>query len=255
MTITRDHVNSELQNLSVRNNSDALRASTENLQRARAALTASAFSSAEEEVAGFTSLTSGDTPIVQLTDDPEGVRALQSLTNQSDLETLTGSTMNPALGAEVISLGTPQAVAAAVADLLSVPISQVTSAGVGIASPDYQDIVSNTIVSNISTAISTKFGDALTQYTSSLIDGISKGFNQPVKDIVESKTNNLFNAIGIYADKRDLPLDIFKLTANLVDIGEFKTAAQGLVPYSSFDVIDIETAFSELDLTVAGNLN
>lgn len=257
MSLTKDYVNSELQNLSVRNNIQGVLTAAEKHIQQRAALLTSSFSETptEEEVAGFTSLTSDEVPIVQLTNDPAGARALQSLSDQSDLQTLTGSTMDPALGAEVFCLATPQAATAAVANLLSVPISQVTSVGVAVASPELKDLVASTIISNASSAISTRFGAALNLYSTNFIAGITKGFNQPVKDVVESKTKNLFNAISTYADRRNPPVDISNNVAQLIDLGQFKAAALLVEPYSTYDVSVIETAFSELDLTVAGNLN
>lgn len=254
-TVTRNLLNNELSNLAKRNNVSSLEEAGAKLQNQLEALVASKFLETDigKEIGGFTSLIASTTPVVQLTNDPEGVRALKTLSDKSALQTLTGSTIEPDLGAEIIALGTPQSVTNALADHLGVHPSVVTSVGEGIANGDTLDKVASTIVANVSNSIFERFAANANRYVNGLINGINVGFNQPIKDIVESKTDNLLNVVTKYGDRKAVPSDVFSLIANLVDTKEFLAAAKLMVPYTTYDIGTIETEFSQLDLTVSGN--
>jgi hypothetical protein len=194
--------------------------------------------------------------------NPPGVNLVTQLNsaNQSALQSITGLTseIRGDLNTLVYSLPTPEGVGTALNTVSNIPLDQLRPAMEEVAPSAIRSLSASSAISQLTKqGIFNSFQNVVRVTNSPVESFLNTGFNQIVKDLIETTTNPIGFAIGQLTQDtgRIVPNDIRRRVASLVDSGNFLEAARLLKPYSNLELSVLETELSTIDTTLSSLIN
>jgi hypothetical protein len=197
-----------------------------------------------------------------LQDNPPGVNLVTELNsgNQTALQSITGLTseVNGGLNTIVHSLPTPEGVGSALNTVGNIPFDRLRPAMEEVSPSTLRGLSANSAIQNLTNqGVFNKFQNVLKVTNSPVESFLNTGFNQTIKDLIETTTNPVGFAIGQLTQDTGLivPNDIRRRVALLIDQGDFLEAARLLKPFSNLELTTLETELSSINTTLGGLVN
>jgi N-acetylmuramoyl-L-alanine amidase len=189
--------------------------------------------------------------------NPPGVNLVTELSsgNQTALQSITGLTseISGGLNTVVHALPTPEGVASALNTVGNIPFDQLRSAISEIAPTSLRSLSASSAIQQLTNqGIFNNFENVLRVTNSPVESFLNTGFNQIVKDLIETTTNPIGFAIGQLTQDtgRIVPNSVKRRVALLIDQGQFFEAAKLLQPFSNLELTTLETELSSVDTTL-----
>lgn len=188
--------------------------------------------------------------------NPDGVKVIEDISssNISDLTDIAGLTISSGLNKSIVSASTPQAVGASVSNIANKPLSAISSSISAVAPLRFSSISVDSVIKNlVGTGIGLSFTSVTSLVTASRDNYLNTGIGEAIKDLIEvvDKAINT-EIINLTQDSgKIVPIEVKRSVSNAVDQGQYKAAAELLVPYSDRNVVDMETSLSKLSTSVS----
>jgi hypothetical protein len=179
--------------------------------------------------------------------------ALQSITGLSGADEITED-----LNVAVYSIPTPEGVGSSLSSVNNTPLDQLRSAIEAVSPSAIRSLSASSAIKQLTNqSIFSDFSNVLAINNSAINSFLNTGFDQILKDVIETTTSPVGFAIEQLREgnSRIIPNSVKRRVAFLVDQGEFLEAARLLQPFSNLTVTEIETELSTVDTSVSGLVN
>lgn len=200
--------------------------------------------------------------IALLQDNPPGVNLISQLSSgdKSALESITGLTneINGDLNTLVYALPTPEAVGSALNVVGNVPLDNLRSAMEEIAPQELRSLSASSAIQQLTNqGIFNNFKNTIGVTNSSVESYLNTGFNQIIKDLIETTTGPIGFAIGQLTQDTGLviPNNVKNRIISLIDQGNYLTAAQLLEPFSNLELTELETELSTINTSLTNSVD
>jgi N-acetylmuramoyl-L-alanine amidase len=213
-----------------------------------------------DNIEGGSSVTNRGLALLQ--SNPPSVNLVTQLNsgNQSALQSITGlgSEIRGDLNTLVYSLPTPEGIGTALNTVSNIPLDQLRPAMEEVAPSSTRSLSASSAISQLTNqGIFNNFQNVVRITNSPVESFLNTGFNQIVKDLIETTTNPIGFAIDQLTQDtgKIVPNEVRRRVASLVDSGNFLTAARLLQPYSNLELSVLETELSTIDTSLSNLIN